>query len=171
MKGLTLIELMVVLVLIVILMGIAVYVFVTVFISWSGQVTRAGIDVTLDRAVEEIVRDLRQARAINYAMSNNEIRFTDFDHDHYVYYFYNENDGYPPGFGEELYEIRKAPLAGNIYGTFVYGSGVAIIKDVVPPPSSKLSTDDTEMAIAIDLSVKRESETIRSGTEVRPRNL
>ena len=170
-KGLTLIELISTVIMFAILLGVAAYVFRAVLISWSGQETRAGVYITLDRTMEEITRDLREAREVQSTAGRDEIRFSQDQTTYYIYYLYNEDDAYvpPPVFDEDSYELRKATLVGDINGTFVYGDGRLIISDVVPPATSDLSYDGT--IITVDLSVTRDDETIRTRTEIKPRNL
>lgn len=167
-RGLTLIELMMVIVLSVILTAVVVYILRAVLLSWSSQETRAGIDIGLDRGIEEMARDLREARQVQ-SVNNDEIRFTQDQSTYYIYYLYNSADTYPPNFNQSLYEVRKTTLTGGIGGTFTYGSGNIIINDISPPPTSDLSLSSN--VITIDLSMKRADETIRSRTQVRPRNL
>jgi Tfp pilus assembly protein PilW len=147
---------------------ISVYVFRAILISWSSQETRSGIDINLDRALEEIVRDLREAKEIN-SVNNDEVRFTQDQAAYYIYYLYNQNDSYPLSFSQASYEIRKALLAGGINGSFTYGSGQSILTNVASPPLSDLSISGN--LATIDLSILRKDETIRSKTKVRPRNL
>jgi len=167
-KGLTLIELMITIVMFVILTGVIVYILRVVLLSWSSQETRAGIDISLDRGIEEMVRDLREARQVS-TVNNDEIRFTQDLTAYYIYYLYNASDSYPSSFNQGAYQLRKAALSGGISGTFTYGSGDIKIIDVLPPPTSDLSFNSN--LITLDLSIKRGDETIRSRTQVRPRNL
>lgn len=150
------------------LIGVTAYVFRTVLLSWSSQETRSGIDINLDRGIEEIARDLREARQVQ-SVNNDEARFTQGQSNYYIYYFYNANDAYPPTFNQSSYDLRKATLSGGIGGTFTYGSGPIIITDVLPPATSDLSISGN--IVTIDLSVKRYDETVRSRTEIKPRNL
>ncbi len=166
-KGLTLIELMITVVIFVILTAVVAYILRAVLLSWSSQETRTGIDISLDRGIEEITRDLREARAAQ--SSSDEIRFTQDLSAYYIYYLYNSNDSYPPAFNQTTYQLRKAAVTGGISGTFTYGSGQIIINDVLAPPTSDLSLSSN--LITLDLSVKRGDETIRSRTQVRPRNV
>jgi len=166
-KGLTLIELMMVIVLFVILTVVVVYILRAVLLSWSSQETRSGVDISLDRGIEEMVRDLRKAKVIQ--SSGDEIRFTQNQANFYIYYLYNAADSYPPSFNQSLYQLRKAALSGGIGGTFTYASGNIIINDILPPPTSDLSLSSN--ITSIDLSMKRGDETIRSRTQVKPRNL
>jgi prepilin-type N-terminal cleavage/methylation domain-containing protein len=166
-KGFTLIELIITIVMLVALTGVTAYVFHAVLLSWSSEETRSGIDINLDRGIEETVRDLREARQVQSV--NNEVRFTQDQSNYYIYYLYNENDSYPPTFNQSSYDLRKANLSGGISGTFTYGSGLIIITGVLPPPTSDLSISGN--IVTTDLSVKRYNETIRSRTQVKPRNL
>ncbi len=167
-KGLTLIELIITIAMFAVLTGVIVYVFNTVLLSWSSSETRSGIDITLNRTAEEMVRDLRKAKKVSL-INNDELRFTQDNAAYYIYYFYNGSDTYPPLFSQSSYQLKKAALTGGISGTFTYGSGNIIISDALPPPTSDLSFSGN--IATIDLSVKRNDETKRSRTEVRPRNL
>jgi hypothetical protein len=137
-------------------------------LSWSSQETRTGVDISLDRGIEEIVRDLREARQVS-SVNNDELRFTSDLTNYYIYYLYNSGDSYPPSFNQASYQLRKATLSGGINGTFSYGSGDIKLIDVLPPPTSDLSLSSN--LITLDLSITRKDETIRSRTQVRPRNL
>jgi len=170
-RGLTLIELMISIVLFIILSVTAVYIFRAILLSWSSQETRTGVNITLDSGIEEMARDLREAREIQSVAGYDEIRFSQDGSNYYIYYLYNASDSYvpPPAFDQPTYELRKATLTGGINGTFTYGSGQIIATDVVAPTTSDLSLSSN--IATIDLSVTRGDETIRSRTGVRPRNL
>jgi len=150
------------------LTAVTVYILRAVLLSWSSQEKRAGIDISLDRGIEEVVRDLREAKQIS-SVNNDEIRFTQDQSTYYIYYLYNSSDTYPPNFNQSTYQLKKATLSGGIGGTFTYGSGDIKIIDVLPPPTSDLSMGSN--ITTIDLSMKRADETIRSKTQIRPRNL
>lgn len=167
-RGFTLIELMITIVMLAALVGVAAYVFRAVLLNWSSEETRAGVDISLDRGIEEMVRDLREAKQVSY-VNNDEIRFTPDQSNYYLYYLYNENDSYPPSFNQSSYQLKKAALSGGIGGTFTYGSGTIIIMDILSPPTSDLSMSNN--VVTLDLSLSRGNETIRSRTEVKPRNL
>ncbi len=167
-RGLTLVELIITIVMLVILTGVIIYILRVVLLSWSSQETRSGIDIALDRGIEEMARDLREGRQVS-TLNNDEIRFTQDLSVYYSYYLYNASDSYPPSFNQGAYQLRKAALSGGISGTFAYGSGVVKITDVLAPPASDISLSSN--LITLDLSIKRKNETIRSRTQVRPRNL
>jgi prepilin-type N-terminal cleavage/methylation domain-containing protein len=166
-KGLTLIELMITVLLMVILTGSMVFVFITLIGQWSSGQYRAGIDIGLDRGIEEMVRDLREANQSQ--SSNKEIRFTKDGVNFSIYYFYNAADRYPLTFNQDLYQVRKAVITPGISGNFTYGSGKIVLRDVLKPLTSDLSFNNN--TVNIDISVTRGNETIRSATQVRPRNL
>lgn len=173
-KGLTLIELMIAVVMVAILMGVTVYIFRAVLLSWSGEETRAGIDIGLDSGIEKMLWDLRTASQV-YS-SNDEIRFTQDQNMYYIYYLYNSSDTYPPSFNQASYQLKKATLSVSgidiANGTFTYGSGDIITSNVLPPPASNLSQDPNNTNVyIIDLSAKRKGETIESKTQVKPRNI
>lgn len=165
-NGLTLIELSITVSMFIILTLVAAYIFHSVLISWSSQETRTGIDIGLDRAVEEMSRDLRKVRAVQAV--NDEIRFRQGASSYYIYYFYNPNDAYPLAFSQGLYQLKKEALSGGISGNFTYGAGEPILNDVLPPGTSDLSVSGN--LTTIDVSVRRHDETIRTRTQVRPRN-
>lgn len=164
----TLIELMITIVMLVILVAVAAHIFRAVLLSWSSQEARAGIDISLDRGIEEVARDLREARQVS-VVNNDETRFTQDLTNYYIYYLYSAGDVYPPSFNQSSYQLKKAALTGGFSGAFTYGAGYIIINDVLPPPTSDLSLSSN--LITLDLSVKRGDEIIRSRTRVRPRNL
>lgn len=166
-RAFTLIELVMSVLMIGALIGAAVYIFQAVLLSWSSQEKRAGLDISLNKGIEVMVIDLREASSIQ--SSNDEIRFTKDGTTYYIYYLYNSGETYPPVFNKTSYNLMKATLTGGISGTFTYGSGGPIILSVLPPPTSDLSL--TNNVINIDLSVISGSETVRSKTEVHPRNV
>jgi prepilin-type N-terminal cleavage/methylation domain-containing protein len=166
-RGLTLVELMMTIMLVSILLLVTVFLLRAVLLSWSSQETRSGIDISLGRGMEEVARDLREARQAQ--ASGDEIRFTRDLANYSVYYLYNSADSYPPSFGQPTYRLHKAALSGGMSGTFTYGAGDIKITDILPPPVSDLSLSGN--LITLDLSVLRKDDTIRSKTKVRPRNL
>lgn len=166
-KGFTLIEVIITVVMLVILTAASAYIYHALLLSWSSQETRAGIAVDMDRALEELARDLRKAKQVQSA--NDEIRFTQDNSIYHIYYLYNTNDTYPLSFNQSVYQLRKAELAGGISGNFTYGSGQIVLNDVLSPPQSDLSISAN--IITIDASIQRGAETIRSRTQVKPRNV
>src|SRR3989338_956400 len=94
--GLTLIELMITIVMFALLAIVTVYVFRAILLSWSSQETRTGIDTDLNMGIEEMRRDLVQAKDVNTSVHSDELRFTTSADTYYIYYLYNGNDSYPP---------------------------------------------------------------------------
>lgn len=170
-KGATLIELMIVLALLSVLGGAAMMVFNVVLLSWSSQTERSGADLQLERAAEEMVRDLREARQFQSAAGRDEVRYTADGSTFFIFYLYNASDTYgpPPAFNQTVYQLRRAALTGGLNGTFTYGSGTLLLTEVLPPATSDLSASGN--LITLDLSVERKEETVRLRTQVRPRNL
>lgn len=173
-RGLTLIELMITIVMLAMVVIVTVYLFRAVLLSWSSQEVRTGVDTDVNMGVEQMRRDLMQAKDIDASVHNDELRFTTLADTYYIYYLYNASDSYPPDFGESSYELRKAQLSGVVggdlaTGTFSYGGGQLVMSDVLPPAASDLSFADN--IVTADLSLTRNSETIRLRTEIKPRNL
>lgn len=171
-NGFTLAELTISVILFAVLALVTTFVFHAILLSWSSQEKRAGIDINLDRGIEEMVRDLRKGRQVQSTTNYHEVRFRQgaSTSTYYIFYLYNASDSYvpPPSFNQSSYQLRRAALTGGINGTFTYGSGDVIVNDVVPPPTSALSLSNN--LLTIDLTVKREDETIRSRSQIRPRD-
>lgn len=170
-NGFTLLELAMALALFAVLAVTTTSLVRALLLAWSGEEKRAGIDIDLARGLEAMVRDLRKANQIQSTAGFDEIRFRQSPNNYYIFYLYHPNDAYvpPPQFNQSSYELRKATLTGGLSGSFTYGSGSLIVNGVVPPPSSDLSLSGNR--VTMDLSLKRGDETIRSRTQVRPRNV
>jgi prepilin-type N-terminal cleavage/methylation domain-containing protein len=170
-RGFTLIELMMSVAMFATLVLATTMVYRALLLSWSSQETRSGIDIILDRGIEEIVRDLREAREIQSTSGRDEIRYSSDGTNYYIFYLYHASDSYvpPPAFDQTVYELRKATLTGGLSGTFTYGDGDLILTDVKPPTTSDMSLSGN--MLTVDLTMTRNDETIRSRTDIRPRNL
>lgn len=166
-KGFTLVELSITILMVTILTAVISFAFIALVNNWLGQEKRAGININLNRGIEEVARELRKAKTIQSA--NSEIRFTQDQSNYYIYYLYNANDTYPPNFKQDLYQLRRVALSSGINGIFTYGSGKIIIRDVLPPPVSGLSFSDN--IVTIDISARRANETVRAKIKIRPRNI
>ena len=170
-RGVTLIEFMISLILLSVVGTAAVLIFKTILLSWSAQTERIGVDLPLDRAVVEMVRDLREAKQVQSTSGYREIRYTRDGSTYYILYLYSAPDAYasPPAFNQSSYQLRRAALAGGIGGTFTYGSGTLMVTNVLPPPTTDLSLSGS--LIVLDVSAKQGDETLRVKTQVVPRNL
>jgi hypothetical protein len=145
-------------------------VFHAVLTAWSGEEHRTGIGIELDRAAEEMTRELRAVSDVKSDAGQEEVRFERSPGDAYIYYFYNAADVYarPPVFDQKIYQLRRTALKDGIDGNFVYGSGDILAHDILPPPVSHLSVADG--LVTLDLCAKKNDESVRSRTRVRPRN-
>ena len=169
-QGLTLLELLMVLVMLSVLMGAATLGFITVLKTWGNQDISLEIQEDVRQGVERMLRDLRPARAIS--VSDDAIRYTVREsgtNNHYIFYLYHPADSWIPAYNQSVYELRKATLSGGINGTFTYGSGTLYAKKVKPPPTSDMSSSGN--VITIDLTVSRYDETFHLLEKIRPRNL
>ncbi|MBU1127756.1 MAG: prepilin-type N-terminal cleavage/methylation domain-containing protein [Candidatus Omnitrophica bacterium] len=169
-KGLTLIEVVITAVMFAMLAGVIAYAFRVVYLTWAAGQARCEMDISLDGAVEEMAREIREADGVQSTAGYNEIRF-ERDGAAYIYYLYNGGDSYgpPPAFNEDSYELRRCDLPGGIAGSFTYGEGKIMTFDVLPPPATDLSLAGN--MVTIDITASRNAETIRTRTEVRPRGL
>lgn len=167
-KGFTLLETLLVTGMVVMIIGAVAYMFQVVLSGFSAQNTRAGLVSRETKAVEEIARDLRKALAVSLPRTG-EVRFSGDNTTFYIYYLYNASDTYPSQFTRTSYQVRKAALSSGINGTFTYGSGDLIARDVLPPPSSNFTYANS--VLTIDLQLQREESTKRAVMKVRPRNL
>ena len=175
-RGFTLIEIMMAVLLFAILSISSAYLLRTILVSWSGQEMRSGLQINLDRGMEDMERDLRKATQVQSTANYDEIRYAQRQgasstYNYYIFYLYHAADSYvpPPSFSQSSYQLRRATLSGGINGTFTYGSGDVVLNDVIPPPTSDLSLSGNLMVL--DLTVKRGDETLHSRTQVRPRNV
>ena len=97
-KGLTLIEMAITTVMLAVLVSVPWRISCGVIVMpLPSQETRAGGGYkSVDRAMEEMSRDLREANQAQSA--NDEIRFKQGQNTYLIYYLYNINDSYPPNF-------------------------------------------------------------------------
>jgi len=167
-KGFTLAEVLLATAMVAVIIGALAFMFQVVVGSYSTQGSRAGSGASATKAIREMVKELRIAKEAGN-IGTNEIRYTMDGNTYYVYYFYNSTDIYPPNFNRTSYQIRKAAISGKIDGTFAYGSGDLIARDILPPPASGLSI--TSPFVTIDLTVRRGNNTMRSASMVRMRNI
>lgn len=169
-RGVTLVELLIALVLFGALMSAAALSFQPVLLAWSSQHDRMELQRQAVHGLERAVRDLRQATSLQND-SNDAIRFTLRESgvsNSYVLYLYNAADTWPPAFNQSTYQLRKASLTGGIGGSFTYGDGTLLMRDVQPPTTSDLSVSGS--LATLDLTVARFDETFRLVDRVKRRN-
>lgn len=166
-KGLTLIELFVVIVMLAILVVTVGYLFLTGLKLWDQGYARSDIRGDISQAMELISKNLRQAKSIDAFPTESTITFTadlGSGDTSYRIYLYNSSDPEPnPSYEQDTYELRWAK------GTVSYGSGTILATDIAKPTNTPFSR--TGNYITIDLTVTRKDETVRVRTNVRPRNL
>jgi len=144
--------------------------------SWTMQGARAGLSVSMNKALQTMSSDLRNARRVA-GQDNRELRFTQDGSTYFVYYLFSksdsspfsESDAYPLSVDGALCQLRKATLSGGIDGNFQYGSGDLVAKDILAPPVSGLSFRSP--VITIDLTAQQGRDSLRLVRVIRPRNL
>lgn len=171
-KGVTLIEMVISLLLAGVLMTATAYAMNPILLAWSSHQDRMELERQAQHGVERAIRDLRLATAFQNDASN-AIRFTVREsgvNNSYIFYLYNANNTWPPAFNQTSYQLRKAALTGGIGGTFTYGSGTLLLRDVQPPPTSDLSVSGSVATLDVTL-VRNSDETFHLIQRVRRRNL
>jgi len=167
-RGFTLLEVLLVAALGPVIIGMLLFMFQVALGTWSAQGSRISLAVSANRAVREMARDLREACAIGN-LSSDEIRYTADNATYFIYYLYNLSDPYPPHFNSTSYQLRKTALTGGMSGTFAYGGGDLIARDILPPPATNLSFSPP--AVTIDLTIQQGNNITRSVGMVKPRNI
>jgi len=167
-KAFTLVETLIVAAMVAMIMGALAFIFQVVSSGWSGQGSRAGLDADGIKAASEITGDVRNAMEVA-CLSSGEIRFSSDGTNYFIYYLYNPLDSYPSQFDRDSYQLKKSALSGGINGSFVYGSGDLVARDILPPPASSFSFNGKEAVV--DMGLKRGTNSIRSAVKVKPRNI
>ena len=164
------IELLIVLLLFSVLMTAAAFSLNPILLAWSSHQDRMELQRQNQHGLERAVRELRTATALQNDASD-AIRFTLRESgvsNSYILYLYNASDSWPPTFNQTSYQLRKASLTGGIGGTFTYGSGTLLLRDVKPPTSSDLSVSGS--VATMDVTLLRGDETFRLIQRVKRRN-
>lgn len=168
--GVTLIELVIALLLFAVLMTAAAFAMNPILLAWSSQQDRMGLQRQVQQGLEKALRDLRLANALQNDASD-AIRYTVREsgtNNSYILYLYNASDTWPPAFNQTSYQLRKASLSGGIGGTFTYGSGDLLMRDIQPPATSDLSVSGK--SATLDLTLIQGDETFRLLERVKGRN-
>ena len=175
-RGLTLLEIVFSLTLVVFLVGAIFFLYV---VSLRGQNQVGGrndVHEKLHFALERVVRDVREAKALSVA--NHALRFTlrEIGADSsYIYYLYNASDSWVPSYNQPTYDLYRAPLtaAGGVGisdDTFTYGSGDVIATDLLPPSTNTSVTSSGNYGV-IKLGAKEGDDILTVRGNVRPRNV
>ena len=166
----TLIEMIITLLLFAALMTAAAMAFNPILLAWSSHQDRMELQRQVQHGLEKAIRDLRLATVVQND-TNDAIRFTVRESgtdNSYILYLYNASDTWPPAFNQSTYQLRKTGLTGGINGTFTYGNGDLLMRDIKPPTSSDLSVSDS--VATLDLTLIRGDETFRLIERVKRRN-
>ncbi len=170
--GVTLVELLITLLLFAVLMTATAFSLNPILLAWASQQDRMELQRQSQHGMERLIRDLRLATALQ-GDANDAIRFTLREsgvNNSYILYLYNAAESWPPAFTQSTYQLRKASLTGGINGTFTYGSGDLLMRDIQPPTTSDLSVSGS--VATMDLTLLRKSdETFRLIEGIRRRNL
>jgi len=167
-RGFTLVEVLLVSLMIPAIIAMLFFMFQAVTESWAMQGTRAGLSVSMNKALRTMSLDLRNARQV-ISQGNHELRFTQDGLTYFVYYLFSESDSYPPRFDDTLYQLKKTTLSGGMDGSFQYGSGDLVARGILAPPTSSLSFQSP--VVTIDLTAQQGHASLRLVHTIRPRNL
>ncbi len=169
-RGVTLIELVIALLLFAVLMTAAAFAMNPILLAWSSQQDRMELQRGVQQGLEKAIRDLRLAKALQNDASD-AIRYTIRESgtdNSYILYLYNASDSWPPAYNQTNYQLRKGNLSGGIGGTFTYGGGDLLMRDIQPPATSDLSVSGK--VATFDLTLVRGDETFRLLERVKERN-
>ena len=152
------------------LLAATAYALNPVLLAWSSQQDRMELQRQIQHGMEKAVRELRTAVALQDD-SDDSVRFTLREsgvNNSYILYLYNAGDTWPAAYDQSTYQLRRASLSGGIGGTFTYGAGTLLLRDVKPPPTSDLSVSGS--LATLDLTLSRADETFRLLERVKRRN-
>ena len=165
------IELVIALLLFAVLMTAAAFAMNPILLAWSSQQDRMELQRGVQQGLEKAIRDLRLAKALQ-SDANHAIRYTVRESgtdNSYILYLYNASDAsWPPAYNQTSYQLRKVSLSGGIGGTFTYGDGDLLMRDIQPPTTSDLSVSGK--VATLDLTLVRGDETFRLLERVKERN-
>ncbi len=170
--GVTLVELLITVLLFAVLMTATAFSINPILLAWASQQDRMELQRQSRHGMERAIRDLRLATALQND-ANDAIRYTVREsgvNNSYILYLYNAAESWPPAFTQSTYQLRKASLSGGINGTFTYGNGDLLMRDIRPPTTSDLSVSGSVATIDLTL-VRKSDETFRLVERIRRRNL
>ena len=164
------IELIIALLLFGVLMTSAAMAMQPVLLAFSSQQDRWELTRTSQQGLEQAVRQLRLATSFAND-ANDAIRFAvreSGSSNSYILYLYHGSDSWPPSYNQSVYQLRQASLSGGINGTFTYGDGTLLMRQIKPPTDSDLSVSGS--VATLDLTLTRGDETYRLVERVKRRN-
>lgn len=163
-RGMSLMELVVVIIMMNILFFSSYAIYNVAVSSWQIGVARCEIIPQNRIAVEKMSRDILAAIEVKQlGLSSLQIKTPDGKK--YFYYLYNKEDPWPtsPPYESEIYDLRRCEVT---FG-FKYGSGTVIVKDV----KSLIFITSPDM-VSVDLMLqKSKDEKFQLFTKLHPRNL
>jgi len=164
-KGLTFIELLMVIIVFGILVLSIVPTYVMGIKTWSRQFDHLDMRGRLSQAMELISRDVRQITSIG-SLTESGIIFTAYlgwSQTCYLY-LHNEDDPLPsPPYSESEYDLRY-----TCYST-TYGDGPVIVENI-PQPTRAVFSRSGDL-LTIDITVSKNNVPIRIRSNVNMRNL
>lgn len=165
----TLVELLIALLLFAVLMTAAAYSLNPILLAWASHQDRMELQRQVQHGLEKSVRELRTATVLQND-ANDAIRYTLREggvSNSYILYLYHSSDSWPPAFSQTRYQLRRTSLNGGIAGTFTYGIGDLLLRDVQPPPTSDLSVAGS--VATLDVTLLMADETFRLISRVKRR--
>lgn len=169
-RGVTLVELIITLLLFAGLMTAVAFSTNPILLAWSSQQDRMELERQAQHGMEQAIWQLRLATVLQND-ANHAIRFTVREsgtNNSYILYLYSASDIWPPAYNQSTYQLRQASLSGGINGTFTYGAGTLLMRDVKPPTTSDLSVSSS--VGTLDVTLARFDETFRLIERVKRRN-
>lgn len=174
-RGYTLIELMGAMVLLLLLTGAVTFAYIAILKGMDEQISRSTARGSVNIALEAVVVDLRHAFQVMVDANSKAIRFEVSEKGpkkNYIYYLQNQSDGSCPSGtfdSTSLYNLMRAPIQGNINGTFDCGDGDITVRNIVAPPTSNITLSGK--TVTFDLTTKANNSSVRVLTSVTARNL
>lgn len=168
-KGLTLVELLMVVALMSILVVVTSFVFVAVFKSWGFEVAKAHVKQEAGWGMEKMSRELRELLLITSAQLYSMDFWSDInengiqDGDETITYSWSETPGDSLTRSDGIITSTLSNDVESFELSYYNGSGTLLAVPVAIPADVKL--------ITIKLKTKKEDEEINLRSNVRPRNL
>ena len=145
--------------------------------GWDNLGHRNDIREKLHFAVERMVRDVREAKAISVTSNALMLTLNESGSDNnYIYYLHNSSDSCPMTYSQATYDLRRTTFtSGSLPATlncarFTYGSGEIIAKGLTPPTgNTSITKTGNYAALKLEGIEGNDKLTIRG--EVRARNV